>query len=85
MNVNIHEAKSTLSKLVAAIEDEGSQFQICRAGRPVALLTPLPPKKPVQNTKKDRIIGLLSGKIWANSEFSGENDLKNAVFGIKGE
>jgi prevent-host-death family protein len=44
--VNIHEAKSNLSKLISQIE-EGSENEIiiARNGRPAARLVPLPPKK----------------------------------------
>lgn len=39
--VNIHEAKTHLSKLVERVE-AGEAFTIARAGRPVASLGPLP-------------------------------------------
>ncbi|MGE0581140.1 MAG: type II toxin-antitoxin system Phd/YefM family antitoxin [Steroidobacteraceae bacterium] len=38
--VNVHEAKSTLSQLIAAVE-RGEEVLIARAGRPVARLTSL--------------------------------------------
>ncbi|MGD9597516.1 MAG: type II toxin-antitoxin system Phd/YefM family antitoxin [Steroidobacteraceae bacterium] len=38
--VNMHEAKSTLSQLIAAVE-RGDEVLIARAGRPVARLVPL--------------------------------------------
>ncbi|MCW5620263.1 MAG: type II toxin-antitoxin system Phd/YefM family antitoxin [Burkholderiales bacterium] len=38
--VNVHEAKSTLSQLLAAVE-RGEEVLIARAGRPVARLTSL--------------------------------------------
>lgn len=38
--VNMHEAKSTLSQLIAAVE-RGEEVLIARAGRPVARLTSL--------------------------------------------
>ena len=34
--VNTHEAKSKLSKLLAAIEEDGEAVLICRNGKPVA-------------------------------------------------
>lgn len=40
--VNMHEAKSTLSQLVAAVE-RGEEVLIARAGRPVARLAPIEP------------------------------------------
>lgn len=36
--VNVHEAKSTLSALLAEVEDSGEVVLICRAGKPVAEL-----------------------------------------------
>lgn len=38
ITVNTHEAKSKLSALIRAIEEEGETVLICRAGRPVAEL-----------------------------------------------
>ena len=40
--VNIQEAKTTLSKLLAGIESTGEPVLICRYGRPIAQLGPLP-------------------------------------------
>lgn len=39
--VNIHEAKTRLSALVAEVETKGTWFQICRNGKPVAELRPI--------------------------------------------
>ena len=41
--VNIHEAKTRLSDLVANVERLGERYTICRYGRPVAQLVPLSP------------------------------------------
>jgi prevent-host-death family protein len=38
--VNVHEAKTTLSALLAEIEKTGEQIFICRHGKPVADLIP---------------------------------------------
>ncbi len=38
--VNIHEAKTHLSALLAAIEKQGEEILICRNGKPVADLVP---------------------------------------------
>jgi prevent-host-death family protein len=40
--VNIHEAKTHLSRLVERVE-HGERIVIARAGRPVAMLTPIAP------------------------------------------
>ena len=40
--VNTHEAKSKLSALLAAVEERGERIRICRNGKPIAELVPLP-------------------------------------------
>jgi prevent-host-death family protein len=60
--VNIFEAKTNLSKLIAKVE-KGEEVIIARAGKPVARLTPLEPQK-----QKIRFGGL-KGKIWIADDF----------------
>lgn len=43
-SVNMHDAKTHLSKLVARVEG-GEQIVITRAGKPAAKLVPIPQKK----------------------------------------
>ena len=38
--VNLYEAKTQLSKLVSAVEEEGTSIILCRNGKPVADLVP---------------------------------------------
>lgn len=38
--VNMHEAKTSLSQLVQAVEERGETVVVCRNGRPVARLVP---------------------------------------------
>ncbi len=38
--VNVHEAKTHLSSLLARVESDGESFLICRYGRPVGELRP---------------------------------------------
>jgi prevent-host-death family protein len=45
ITVNIHEAKTRLSSLLAALEETGEVIRICRNGKPVAEIRPLEPKK----------------------------------------
>ena len=40
ITVNMHEAKSSLSQLVQAVEERGEEVVLCRNGRPVARLVP---------------------------------------------
>ena len=60
--VNVHEAKTHLSKLLAEVE-KGKEIVIARDGTPVAKLVPVP-------RKKNRItFGDLKGKIWIADDF----------------
>jgi len=60
--VNVFEAKTNLSKLIARAE-KGEDVIIARAGKPVARLTRLEPeKKPIR-------FGGLKGKIWIAEDF----------------
>lgn len=61
--INIHEAKTHLSQLIASIE-EGNEIIIGRAGKPVAKLIPyaaIPPKRTLG--------GSWEGKIWVADDF----------------
>ena len=63
--VNIHDAKTSLSKLVARAE-RGERIAIARAGRPVAMLGPaprarrssLPPDDPLNNLDRFAVEGV---------------------------
>lgn len=59
--VNVHEAKTHLSRLLAEVE-RGAEVTIARAGRPVARLVPAAP--PVK-----RELGLERGRIWISPDF----------------
>ncbi len=63
ITVNIFEAKTQLSKLIERVE-RGEDVIIARAGRPVARLTQLKPKK-----KRKIRFGALKGKIWIAEDF----------------
>ena len=58
--VNIHEAKTHLSRLLESVE-EGEEIVIARAGKPIAKLVPL--------KRKPRRPGGLKGKIRIHSNF----------------
>ena len=53
-SVNVHEAKTSLSRLLARVE-RGESIVIARKGKPVARLVPIVPRKP--------LFGRLKGKI----------------------
>jgi len=59
---NIHEAKSQLSKLIAAMQ-QGERVIIAKAGKPVAVLGPLNAATP------KRVRGVLKGQIKLGPEF----------------
>ena len=60
--INIHEAKTHLSRLVEEVS-EGEEVVIARAGRPVARLVP------VAKRTRRRKLGLLAGKLTVPSDF----------------
>jgi prevent-host-death family protein len=59
---NIHQAKSQLSKLLEAVQ-QGESVTIAKAGKPVAVLAPLPARP----TPRRR--GFLKGQIQLGPEF----------------
>lgn len=62
MKVNMHEAKSNLSKLVEAAAS-GEEVIIARAGKPVVEMIP------VRKARGPRQPGLLAGKIRISDDF----------------
>jgi prevent-host-death family protein len=66
--VNIHTAKTTLSKLIAAVEN-GEEIVIARAGKPVARLVGAKKKKAKAKPRIDRKPGFMKGKIWIAPDF----------------
>jgi prevent-host-death family protein len=63
VEVNIHQAKTHLSRLLRRVA-EGEEVTIARAGVPVARLVPVE-KKPL----KKRPLGMDRGKIWIAEDF----------------
>lgn len=59
--INIHEAKTQMSKLVDRAQS-GEEFIIAKAGKPVARLVPL--------GKVKRKLGILNGKIQVPDNFN---------------
>ena len=67
MTVNVHEAKTHLSKLLAQVS-LGEEVVIAKAGKPVAKLVPIgekPRKRPIE---------LYKGKIWMAPDFDQTSD-----------
>lgn len=61
--VNVHEAKTQLSKLLAEVE-KGAEIVVARNGRPVAKLIPFP-----SPAKKRLRVGNWKGRIWISPDF----------------
>lgn len=61
--INIHQAKTNLSKLVDAVM-HGEEFIIAKAGKPAAKLVPIP------KIKRKRKPGALKGKIKLAKNFN---------------
>ena len=59
--VNVYEAKTQLSQLLARVEN-GEEIVIARHGRPIARLVPLP-------ARRDRTPGLFAGQITIADDF----------------
>jgi prevent-host-death family protein len=73
MEVNIHHAKTNLSKLIAAAES-GEEVIIARNGKPAVKLVLVTP--PVRKSRK-HMWGAGIGKLWmADDAFSPEADLE---------
>ena len=61
--VNVHEAKTQLSKLLAEVE-RGGEVVVARNGRPVARLIPFP-----KAAKKHLRLGTWQGRIRVSPDF----------------
>jgi prevent-host-death family protein len=66
MEVNIHDAKTHLSKLIEQAE-KGEEVIIARAGKPVVRLIALPAQPP-----KRSLLGCGVGKMWISEDFASE-------------
>jgi len=61
-SVNVHEAKTHLSRLLQRVQD-GEEITIAKAGRPVAKLVP------IRQTSARRRPGSLKDRIWISPDF----------------
>lgn len=72
--VNIHDAKTHLSQLLARVEN-GETITIARAGKPIADLVP--------RTRIDIVFGDLAGRLdYDTDHFDDVDSDLNALFGI---
>jgi len=67
IEVNIHEAKTHLSRLIAKVE-QGEEVLIARAGEPVARLVR------AETPKRGRTLGQHAGRIWIADDFDAPLD-----------
>ncbi|HYN78207.1 MAG TPA: type II toxin-antitoxin system prevent-host-death family antitoxin, partial [Lamprocystis sp. (in: g-proteobacteria)] len=67
-HVNIHEAKTHLSRLIEAVE-RGEEVVIARAGQPVATLTRYQPTR-----QRVAPPGSMEGEIWMADDFDAPLD-----------
>ena len=77
MEVNIHEAKTHLSRLLQRVA-AGEEVTIARAGKPIARLIKID-RKP----SKKRPLGMDRGKVWVSDDFDGPlpDDLLKEFYG----
>ncbi len=74
-SVNIFEAKTTLSKLIEAIESgREDEIRIARNGRPAARLVPLS-TQPV-----GKRLGVAEGKFVVPDSIDGDNEMVHRMF-----
>ncbi len=71
--INIYQAKTRFSELVERAA-AGEEFVIAKAGRPMALLVPIPHKPP------QRVPGRGKGRIWAAPDFDAPDPEMERLF-----
>jgi len=72
--VNIHEAKTHFSRLLKKVA-AGEQLIIARAGKPIALLSPIPNETNKTNkTNPKREFGAAKDLIWISPDFDREDE-----------
>jgi prevent-host-death family protein len=72
MEINVHEAKTHLSRLLQRVES-GEEITIARAGIPVARLVPVA-------SSRARAQGMDEGKIWMAADFDAPDPQIEALF-----
>ena len=76
--INIHEAKTNLSKLIEKVES-GEEIIIANRGVPKAILSKYTPKT---DPALDSPLGRYAGQIKISDDFDDEDDEINQLFGI---
>ena len=76
MEVNVHEAKTHLSKLLQRVES-GEEITIARGGTPIAKLVPA-------KSSRATAQGVDAGKVWIADDFDARDPEVEALFyGVK--
>ncbi|MEO8657467.1 MAG: type II toxin-antitoxin system prevent-host-death family antitoxin [Bryobacteraceae bacterium] len=77
--INIHEARTHLSRLIAQVVASGEPFVIARAGKPLVKVVPLE----VTPTGRVQRLGFLSGQITVPEDFDqmGKTQIGRLFFG----
>lgn len=73
MTVNVHEAKTHLSRLLQRVAS-GEEITIANAGVPVARLIP------IERSGKNRELGTDRGKVWIADDFDAPSPEIEALF-----
>jgi prevent-host-death family protein len=74
--VNVHDAKTNLSKLLARVE-AGEEITIARAGKPVARLVPVRVRRPSD------AFGCLKGQVSIPENFNDPDPEIEEMFGLR--
>lgn len=76
-SINIHEAKTRLSQLIARAQ-KGESFIIAKAGKPMVRVTPIDSPEPAQQKR----LGFLAGQFSVPDDFDrmGEHEIAS-MFG----
>lgn len=74
--MNVHEAKSQLSKLLARVE-RGEEIVIARSGTPVAVLAP------VRKPSRLDFIGCMKGRMSYSDDAFGPDSEIEQLFGLR--
>jgi prevent-host-death family protein len=74
LTVNIHDAKTHLSKLLGRVM-QGEEIVIAKAGKPVARLIP---ERPSPSAK--RVPGIDKGKLWIADDFDEMSESELALW-----
>jgi prevent-host-death family protein len=76
--INMHEAKTHLSRLADEVHETGNPIVISKAGRPWVMVVPLPASKPLLGYKKKEL-----AKVDTSSLEGIDPDIQQMFYGTK--